>query len=82
VNKQTKYSLHLSRLKGSLTRHRNEANAHYGKYANLDSYISGSAEGLKNNGLAILQDTYGPEDKQIIKCENNRNSQLWTVDRE
>ena len=36
------------------------------KYADLNAYLDGSAEGLKDNELAIMQDSTGSEEKHVV----------------
>ena len=48
-------------------------------YANLDAYIDGSAEGLKENGLAVLQDCTGSEGKVCMSTIILHDSGQWIM---
>jgi hypothetical protein len=49
------------------------------KYANLDSYIDGSAEGLAENELAILQDCSGNDGKVCLATMIIHSSGEWIM---
>ena len=49
------------------------------KYANLDSYIDGSAEGLADNELAILQDCSGNDGKVCLATMIIHSSGEWIM---
>ncbi len=49
------------------------------KYANLDSYIDGSAEGLKDNDLAVLQDCSGNDGKVCLATMIIHSSGEWIM---